>query len=89
MTKYRWHNAEITVHKSKTSDPFDDLPDTEGVRALRRLVEDGLVADSGRKRWCKETGRYEIVWVATELGVQTAIEAPLTLKQRSRPRRLN
>jgi hypothetical protein len=74
MTKYQWHNAKIVA---KTSDPFDDLPDNECVRAIRDLVEKGLLADSGRKRWSKETGRYEIVWVITELGQQTATELGL------------
>jgi hypothetical protein len=86
MTKYRWQNPETAIHKPKVVDPIDALYDGV-VRELQSLAEDGLVADSGRKRWCKRTGRYETVWVLTELGEQ--IEAPSALEQHSRPRRLN
>jgi hypothetical protein len=36
--------------------------------AIQDLVEEGLVFDTGRKRWSKRTGRYEIVWAHTGLG---------------------
>jgi len=30
--------------------------------AIQRLVEKGLLFDTGRKRWTERTGRDEIVW---------------------------
>jgi hypothetical protein len=34
----------------------------ELVEAREALVRKGLVADSGRRKFCKQTGRYEIMW---------------------------
>jgi hypothetical protein len=42
-------------------------PISEIEAAIQRLVEEGLVEDSGRRRWSERTGRYEIVWVATDV----------------------
>jgi hypothetical protein len=36
--------------------------------AIQDLVEEGLVFDTGRKRWSGKTSRYEIVWALTGLG---------------------
>jgi hypothetical protein len=89
MTKSRSQDTEGAIHKPKVVDPIDALYDGV-VRELQSLAEDGLVDDTGRKRWCKRTGRYEIVWVLTELGERIGkIEAPSTLEHYSRPRRLN
>jgi hypothetical protein len=30
--------------------------------ALYRLAREGLIVDSGERRWSEQTGRYEIVW---------------------------
>ena len=30
--------------------------------ALHRLAREGLIVDSGERRWSERTGRYEIVW---------------------------
>jgi hypothetical protein len=35
-------------------------------QAIAALVAKGLVMDSGRRRFNPRTGRYDIVWVATE-----------------------
>jgi hypothetical protein len=40
----------------------------ETCRAIQTLVEDGLVVDSGRKKWSERTGQYEIVWVLSPSG---------------------
>jgi hypothetical protein len=32
--------------------------------ALQRLASKGLIFDTGKKRWCEASGRYEIVWAA-------------------------
>jgi hypothetical protein len=32
-------------------------------RAIQELVEEGLVVDSGRKKWSERTGKYEMVWM--------------------------
>jgi hypothetical protein len=36
--------------------------------AIQELAENGFIADSGRRRWSKKSGRHEIVWVITPLG---------------------
>jgi hypothetical protein len=41
---------------------------------IQRLVEMGLVADSGRRKWSIWTGRHEIVWTRTEAGDRLASE---------------
>lgn len=41
-------------------------------RAIQSLAEDGLIVDSGRKRWSKRTGRYEIVWMLSPIARETA-----------------
>ena len=53
-----------------------DAPPTlsEIETAIQELVEEGLVADSGRRRWSERTGRYEIVWRSTEAGGKLARE---------------
>ena len=35
---------------------------SEIIAARQELVEMGLLVDSGRRKWCEETGRYEILW---------------------------
>jgi hypothetical protein len=32
-------------------------------QAIRDLAEEGLIVDSGCKKWSKRTGRYEILWM--------------------------
>jgi hypothetical protein len=32
--------------------------------AIRSLARDGLIFDTGRRRWSKRTATYEIVWAA-------------------------
>jgi hypothetical protein len=32
------------------------------------LVRDGVVIDTGKRRWCEATGRVEIVWDLAETG---------------------
>jgi hypothetical protein len=32
-------------------------------RAIQDLAEEGLIVDSGCKKWSKRTGRYEILWM--------------------------
>ena len=31
-------------------------------QALQRLASEGLIFNSGERRWSEQTGRYEIVW---------------------------
>lgn len=37
-------------------------------RAIQELVEEGLLVDSGRKRWSERTGQYEILWMLSPSG---------------------
>jgi hypothetical protein len=48
--------------------PLDEVDDDaiEAIeQAIQDLARDGLIVDSGRRRWSARTGRYEIVWVAS------------------------
>jgi hypothetical protein len=45
-----------------------DQLDIEIGLAIQRLVQKGLVFDTGRKRWSERSGRYETVWAGTGLG---------------------
>jgi hypothetical protein len=36
--------------------------------AIQDLVRRGLIEDSGRRRWCKRSRSYQIVWKCTKLG---------------------
>jgi hypothetical protein len=33
-------------------------------QAIRNLARKGLIVDTGRRKWCEQTGRYGIVWAA-------------------------
>ena len=35
-------------------------------QAIQDLAREGLIVDTGRRRWSARTGRYEIVWAAGE-----------------------
>ena len=35
-------------------------------QAIQNLAREGLIVDSGRRRWSARTGRYEIVWAPSE-----------------------
>ena len=37
-------------------------------RAIQELVEEGVLVDSGRKRWSERTGQYKIVWMLNPSG---------------------
>jgi hypothetical protein len=51
---------------TKTNMPVGpDQIDIEINLAIQRLVEKGLVFDTGRKRWSERTCRYETVWAST------------------------
>jgi hypothetical protein len=49
-------------------DPAQTAIEIEIKAAIQDLVEEGLVFDTGRKRWSERTGRYEIVWALSGLG---------------------
>ena len=46
--------------------PLYEVDYEEIQQAIQDLVHEGLVVDSGRRRWSERTGRYEIVWVTSE-----------------------
>ena len=46
--------------------PLDEV-DRAIEEAIQDLARQGLIVDSGRRRWSERTGRYEIVWAASEL----------------------
>jgi hypothetical protein len=35
--------------------------------AIEKLASDGLIVDTGRRRFSPRTGRYEIVWAAASV----------------------
>jgi hypothetical protein len=42
--------------------PADRFTREEIEEAFHRLAREGLIVDSGERRWSEQTGRYEIVW---------------------------
>jgi hypothetical protein len=55
-----------TLDIRKTDMPVGpDQIDIEINLAIQRLVEKGLVFDTGRKRWSERTCRYETIWAST------------------------
>ena len=55
-------------HKFKSESwPLDEDEHRDAIRqALRSLVREGLIVDSGRRQRNEETRRYHIVWVTRE-----------------------
>jgi hypothetical protein len=49
-------------------------------RALQELAEDGLIVDSGRKKWSERSGQYEILWTVSPeaRGKSTQLISPLS-----------
>jgi hypothetical protein len=49
--------------------PLDEVDD-DAIEAIEQAIQDlareGLIVDTGRRRWSDRTGRYEIVWAASE-----------------------
>jgi hypothetical protein len=41
-------------------------------KAREELTREGLLVDSGRKRWCEVTGRYDTVWTLSPEGKRVA-----------------
>lgn len=37
-------------------------------QALQDLAKDGLIVDTGRKKWSDSSGQYEILWVLSPTG---------------------
>ena len=46
--------------------PLDEVDHDAIEETIRDLARQGLIVDTGRRRWSERTGRYEIVWVASE-----------------------
>lgn len=46
--------------------PLDAVDYDAVEQAIQDLAREGLIVDSGRRRWSERNGRYEIVWVASE-----------------------
>jgi hypothetical protein len=49
--------------------PLDEVDD-DAIEAIEQAIQDlareGLIVDTGRRRWSARTGGYEIVWAARE-----------------------
>jgi hypothetical protein len=54
------------ARKDKPIDPTETQIQIEA--AIKQLVEEGILYDTGRRRWSERTGRYQIVWSHTGLG---------------------
>ena len=48
------------------SRPVDEVDHDAIEEAIRDLARQGLIVDTGHRRWSERTGRYEIVWAASE-----------------------
>jgi hypothetical protein len=44
--------------------PTDERLHEEVMGALRRLAAEGLIYDTGRRKWSERTRSYQIVWAA-------------------------
>jgi len=44
--------------------PTDDEKYAAIEEAIQSLAREGLIVDSGQRRWSERSGRYEIVWIA-------------------------
>jgi hypothetical protein len=66
MTKCQRHNPEATVHQTRlvgsSKASYDDVREF-----MESLEQEGLLADTGEKRWSERSGHYETVWEPTEL----------------------
>ena len=49
---------------------FGSWPDEVDYDAIEQAIQDlarqGLIVDTGRRRWSERSGRYETVWAASE-----------------------
>jgi hypothetical protein len=49
--------------------PLDEVDD-DAIEAIEQAIQDlarqGLIVDTAHRRWSERTGRYEIVWAASE-----------------------
>jgi N12 class adenine-specific DNA methylase len=57
----------MTIEHRKTANqspiPLDRVEMLEAIdEALQEAAQRGLIVDSGKRKWSKRTGRYEIVW---------------------------
>jgi hypothetical protein len=48
------------------SRPLDEVDHDAIEEAIRDLARQGLIVDTGHRRWSERTGCYEIVWAASE-----------------------
>jgi hypothetical protein len=53
--------------------PLDEVDD-DAIEAIEQAIQDlareGLIVDTGQRRWSARAGRYEIVWAASEFAVR-------------------
>jgi hypothetical protein len=54
------------TQKGRPADPTEMQIEIEA--AIKQLVAEGVLYDTGRRRWSERTGRYQIVWAHTGLG---------------------
>jgi hypothetical protein len=51
--------------------PLDEVDD-DAIEAIEQAIQDlareGLIVDTGRRRWSERTRSYQIVWAAAESG---------------------
>jgi hypothetical protein len=52
------------MRKYPTDEQFhDDVTDEQFDEALRSLAAEGLICDTGRRKWSERTRSYQIVWM--------------------------
>jgi hypothetical protein len=55
--------------KIEMKSDFNRSPTYEEIcQAIKQLVQDGLIVDSGRKKWSERTGKFEILWSLSPTG---------------------
>ena len=65
----RHHPAQHMITRAVGATDMLELDD-DAIEAIEEAIQDlarqGLIVDTGHRRWSERTGRYEIVWAASE-----------------------
>jgi hypothetical protein len=69
-TKHSQHQPQQGKVSMAQNDKPHDTTETqiEIEAAIKQLVEEGILYDTGRRRWSERTGRYQIVYARTVRG---------------------
>jgi hypothetical protein len=76
-----WLSKPTTAMGNDMKDEFNQIVTYEDIcQAIQDLAEEGLIVDSGRKKWSKRTGQYEILWMLSPIAREAATKTPPLLR---------